>query len=177
MSDSRPEVWLRGPVPGVHPLLQPVAHALLQAREELDGLMPGFPDSLLWTRPQGAASVGFHLQHLRGILDRLFTYARGDALSPAQLAYLASEGTPPDPTTRASDLIREFDQAVQTSLTELKEVDPATLTDGRNVGRAQFPSTRLGLYMHAAEHTMRHIGQLLVTVRVQQPGDGKAEDG
>ena len=34
------------------------------------------------------------------------------------------------------------------------------------VGRAQLPSTVLGLFVHAAEHTQRHVGQLLVTVRV-----------
>jgi uncharacterized damage-inducible protein DinB len=34
------------------------------------------------------------------------------------------------------------------------------------VGRKQTPSTVVGLLFHAAEHTMRHTGQLLVTVRV-----------
>ena len=28
-----PEYWLRGPVPGIDPILMPVAHALLQANE------------------------------------------------------------------------------------------------------------------------------------------------
>ena len=80
-----PEVWLRGPLPDVPPLLQPVAHALMQAREEVAALMDGFPDELLWKRPVNrnaesrnaglVASVGFHLQHLTGVLDRLFTYA------------------------------------------------------------------------------------------------------
>jgi uncharacterized damage-inducible protein DinB len=36
----------------------------------------------------------------------------------------------------------------------------------RFVGRAKLPSTVLGLLVHAAEHTMRHTGQLLVTVQV-----------
>jgi hypothetical protein len=34
-----------------------------------------FPTKLLWERPANVASVGFHLQHLAGVLDRLFTYA------------------------------------------------------------------------------------------------------
>lgn len=67
------------------PLLQPVAHALLQAREEVEALMLDFPEALLWERPAGVASVGFHLQHLTGVLDRLLTYARGEALSQGQL--------------------------------------------------------------------------------------------
>jgi len=48
-----PEVWLRGPLPTIPPLLQPVAHALLQAREEVMERMDGFPEELLWERPEG----------------------------------------------------------------------------------------------------------------------------
>src|ERR1700733_13042786 len=90
-----PEVWLRGPLPGMPALLQPVAHALLQAREEVIALMQGFPEEHLWARPAGVASPGFHLQHLAGVLDRLFTYAAGQALNGEQLAALAAEGKPP----------------------------------------------------------------------------------
>ena len=86
------EVWLRGPVAGVPPMLQPVAHALLQAREEVTAALADFPDALLWERPAGAASVGFHLQHLAGVLERLFSYARGEALSEVQLTALGEEG-------------------------------------------------------------------------------------
>jgi hypothetical protein len=35
----------------------------------------------------------------------------------------------------------------------------------RSVGRAQLPSTVTGCLFHAAEHTKRHLGQLLVTVQ------------
>ena len=73
MTDNLPEVWLRGPVPGVPPPLQPVAHALLQAREEIEAMMQGFPEHKLWERPAGVASVGFHLQHFSGVLSRLFS--------------------------------------------------------------------------------------------------------
>src|ERR1700754_317647 len=88
------EFWLRGPIPGIPPLLQPAAHALLQAREEVNALMTGFPQERLWDRPAGVASPGFHLRHLTGVLDRLFTYARGSTLSAEQLEYLAGEGKP-----------------------------------------------------------------------------------
>src|SRR5690242_9111353 len=99
-----PEVWLRGPLPLVPPLLQPVAHALLQAREEVMALMEGFPEDLLWERPGGVASPGFHLQHLSGVLDRLFTYAKGRSLDRDQLAALAVEGSR-QPETSLSDLL------------------------------------------------------------------------
>src|SRR5207253_992178 len=87
-------VWQRGPVENIPALLQPVAHALLQAKEEVSEIVKGFPDSHLWQKPAGVASVGFHLQHLTGVLDRLFTYARGEALQAEQLKALAEEGKP-----------------------------------------------------------------------------------
>ena len=88
------EYWLRGPVSGIPALLQPAAHALLQAREEVNLLMDGFAPEKLWARPAGVAAVGFHLRHLTGVLDRLLTYARGEALDPGQLNYLAGEEAP-----------------------------------------------------------------------------------
>src|ERR1700742_1748879 len=93
---NKPEVWLRGPLEGIPPLLQPVAHALLQAREEVNAMMANFPEIFLWVKPGGMASPAFHLQHLTGILDRLFTYARGESLDTSQLTYLANEGKEPE---------------------------------------------------------------------------------
>jgi len=164
---STPEVWLRGPLPDVPGLLQPVAHALLQAREEVEALMSDFDETLLWTRPGGVASTGFHLRHLAGVLDRLFTYARGEQLSAAQLAYLEAESHP-DPGARSLDLISAFRNQVDRALAELRRVDEQTLTEARVVGRGKLPSTVLGLFVHSAEHVQRHVGQLLVTVRLQR---------
>lgn len=164
------EVWLRGPLPDMPPLLQPVAHALMQAREEVTALLNHFPEHLLWERPATVASVGFHLQHLTGVLDRLFTYARHEMLSAGQLTALASEGNPNHPGTPVSvqELVRQFCAQVDQALDQLRRTDEATLTDTRGVGRAQLPSTVIGLLTHAAEHTMRHVGQLSVTVRIVQ---------
>jgi uncharacterized damage-inducible protein DinB len=167
MTESLPEVWLRGPVPGIPALLQPVAHALLQAREEIAGVMTGFPADLLWTRPGGVASVGFHLQHLSGVVDRLFTYARGEQLSNAQRAALALETEPGDARPDIDHLLERFRLQVDAALQQLERTDPAELTQPREVGRARLPSTVLGLLVHAAEHTQRHAGQLLVTARIQ----------
>src|SRR5579884_2421562 len=84
VEEQVPEVWLRGPLPDIPSLLQPVAHAILQAQEEVSAEMKDFPEKLLWERPAGVASVGFHLQHLTGVLDRLFTYASGESLNEEQ---------------------------------------------------------------------------------------------
>jgi uncharacterized damage-inducible protein DinB len=160
-----PEHWLRGAVPAISPFLQPVAHALLQAKDEVTNLLEDFPDSLLWERPGGTASPGFHLQHLAGVLDRLFTYAEGRQLSPEQLTLLKAEGVAVEGLTTAQ-LVAQFRQQVDQSLEKLTEIAEDRLTDARGVGRAQLPSTVLGLLFHAAEHTMRHTGQLLVTVKI-----------
>jgi uncharacterized damage-inducible protein DinB len=162
------EVWLRGPLPDMPALLQPVAHALLQAREEVNALLVDFPEQLLWEKPAGVASPGFHLQHLTGVLDRLFTYARGMALQEEQLQALAAEGKPAGTGTTARQLVEAFNAQVDRALDQLRATDISQLTQVRTVGRAQLPSTLLGLYVHAAEHTTRHLGQLLVTVRVLQ---------
>ena len=160
-----PEYWLRGPLPAISPYLQPVAHALLQAKEEVNALMKDFPGELLWQQLAGLASPGFHLQHLSGVLERLFTYAKGEMLSTEQLQALKEEGVPNNALT-ADKLLNIFNEQVDQSLEQLKGTEEKTLIDFRAVGRAQLPSTVLGLLTHAAEHTMRHVGQLLVTVRV-----------
>ena len=164
---------MRGPVAGVPLLLQPVAHALLQAGEEIKELMEGFPEELLWKRPSGMASAGFHLQHLAGVADRLFTYAGGHALNDQQLAALASEKQP-NSSINVVLLVQLFNQQVERCIAQLKETDDQTLTDTRGVGRNQLPATVIGLLFHTAEHVQRHVGQLLVTVRVleksHQPG-------
>jgi uncharacterized damage-inducible protein DinB len=177
MTDSRPEAWLRGPVADVPALLQPVAHALLQAADEVQALAEGITTDMLWARPHGVASAGFHLQHMRGVVDRLFTYARGKPLSAQQKAELVAEGVRPAPDADADALVTAFRDQVQQALAQLRATDENTLVEHRAVGRKQLPSTVHGLLFHAAEHVQRHLGQLLVTVRVQQaeasPPDGR----
>src|ERR1700743_2757619 len=138
------EFWLRGPLPGIPGLLQPVAHALLQAREEVNILMALFPDALLWERPAGVASPGFHLQHLAGVLDRLLTYARAQALDHSQLKDLANEGSPVEGQSTVAELLNRFNIQIDKALEQISQTAVATLTDVRHVGRARFPSTVVG---------------------------------
>src|SRR5690349_10536486 len=112
MKTSKPEVWQRGPLPGIPALLQPVAHALLQASEEVSEMMESFPSELLWERPANMASPGFHLQHLAGVLDRVFTYARNEGLNAWQFEYLAAEGKDSEPSYQTTDLVSSFDKQV-----------------------------------------------------------------
>lgn len=162
---KQPEVWLRGPLTGIPALVQPVAHALLQAKEEIHELMNDFPVELLWQRPAGIASPAFHLQHITGVLSRLFTYAAGQPLTSQQLDYLKTEGVQTAGIT-IPHLLNQLDAEITSCLDILSSIDEARLTEPRGVGRMQLPSTVLGLLFHAAEHTMRHTGQLHVTVKV-----------
>lgn len=164
MAQSHAEVWLRGPVAGIPALLQPVAHALLQAREEVNEIMKGFPQNLLWERPAGLASPAFHLQHLTGVLDRLFTYALNQPLTEEQLASLAQEGKPAD--IRVAALVNAFNRQVDIALKQLFTTHEQSLPEPRGVGRGKLPSTVIGLLVHAAERTQRHVGQLLVTAKI-----------
>jgi uncharacterized damage-inducible protein DinB len=158
------EVWMRGPIAGLIPMLQPVAHAILQAREEVNSMMVDFPDELIWGKPAGVASVAFHLQHLSGVLDRLFTYANNQILNEDQLELLALESDNTQFLTVKS-LLTRFNNQVNKTLTQLKNIEEKTLLEPRGIGRKQIPTNQLGLLFHAAEHTQRHVGQLLVTIK------------
>ena len=165
MANLQPEFWLCGPIDDIPPLLQPVAHALLQARVEVNAALNHFHESRLWQKPVGAASVGFHLQHLSGVLDRLFTYAKGEQLNQGQLEYLKAEGKE-NADLRLSALLNNFSEQVDKAILQLKNTPENSLLDKRGVGRKLIPSNVLGLLFHAAEHTQRHTGQLLVTAKV-----------
>ena len=147
-------------------MLQPVAHSLLQCREEVEAHVPSLTPERLFARPAGAASIGYHVRHAIGSLDRLFTYARGEGLSAAQLATLKSEGESDSDQHAAAKLVSAFSGAVERALAQLRATDERNLLDARTVGRAQLPSTVIGLLFHAAEHTQRHIGQMVTTVKV-----------
>src|SRR5688500_18162049 len=116
------EVWLRGPLPDHPPLLQPVAHSLLQSREEVASLLRGVSTAELWLRPAAAAAAGYHVLHAAGSLDRLFSYARGEALTDLQREALAMEAAAtrgeasPDP----AELHALFDAHVDATTPELR---------------------------------------------------------
>jgi len=162
---STSEAWLRGPIDGIAPHLLPVAHALIAAREDVAALAPSVPPDVLWARPGGAASAGFHLLHLAGALDRLFTYARGEMLSDDQKTAARAEAQDQS-SMDGQALSAAVSAQVERAMTQLRATDPATLLDERKIGRAGLPSTVLGCLFHGAEHTTRHAGQFISTVKI-----------
>ena len=168
MTTVPPEVWLRGPINGIQPLLQPAAHTLLQVGEDVLPIVQDLTPVLLWARPGGAASIGFHLTHLPGSLDRLLTYSRAESLTPEQLAALAAERTVHDDRPDLAAVLARFAAGLEAAIGYLRTVPSDSLLLPREVGRKRLPSTTLGLIFHAAEHSARHAGQIVTLTRVMQ---------
>ncbi len=166
----QPEAWLRGPVEGFEPLLMPAVHALLQAREDIEGLVVSVPAEHVWERPGGSASIGFHVRHLGGALDRLLTYARGEMLSDAQKAAARAEGDPGQPAEPLGEAAAGAYASIERALEQLRATSQADLLEPKKVGRAGLPSTTLGLIFHAAEHCTRHAGQAISTAKILSGG-------
>jgi uncharacterized damage-inducible protein DinB len=161
---TEPEFWMRGiRVEGISAALQPVAHALLQVQEDMERTVAGMTVEELWARPGGAASAGFHLRHLAGSLDRLTTYARGEALSDAQFAALRAEAEPGATAEELLDLVRG---TIRRALDQLRATSKDALDEPRGVGRAGLPSSVRGLLYHAGEHSSRHAGQVITTAKI-----------
>ena len=160
------EAWQRGPIDRVPPLLMPAAHALIHAREDAERALRGLSTDQIWQRPGGGASVGFHVRHLGGALDRLLTYARAEQLTGEQRRRIAAEGDPGTPPAGAPELLAELGAAIEGALDQIRATEESTLLDPRGIGRQQIPTTVIGLIFHAAEHAARHAGQALTTARI-----------
>lgn len=164
------EAWLSGKIENVAPVLMPAAHALVQAARDIEKAVEDLSDAQLWTKPCGAASVGFHLLHVAGSIDRLLTYARGRSLSEAQFAELAAENErqrPETPQTLAARAIGRIENAIL----EIKQTPPESLFEERTVGRKRLPTNVFGLLFHIAEHTQRHVGQIVTTAKIARGAD------
>lgn len=163
---SHVEPWLRGPLPGIPTLLQPAAHAFVLAKEDIDAAVAGLSIDQLWASPGGAAPIGFHLTHLAGSTGRLLAYARGEALTEGQKAFLARERSITTLRPALEDMLEDWHAAVESALAQLAVTGEDTLSQPRTIGRAQLPTTVMGATFHAAEHAARHAGQVVTTAKL-----------
>lgn len=163
MPDSLPEAWLRGPLRDVHPMLAPALYGFGQAREDLARHTTGLTDRQVWVRPHGLAPLGFHLRHIAGSVDRLTSYLEGRALDEKQLAALRAEM---EPGASLAELLAEVNHALRRAENAIRAIDPATLAEPRVVGRQRLPTTVIGLAVHIAEHTQRHLGQAIAAAKL-----------
>jgi uncharacterized damage-inducible protein DinB len=161
-SNQQPEPWLRGPVPQVHPLVMPVFFSFAQVREDLVKHTAGLSREQVWQKI-GKASLGFHLKHLAGSVDRLTTYLTGSPLSKEQLRFLREEA---EGTEEIQELLQVVSEALTASEEKLRSVDPDSLYEKRTVGRKELPTSVIGLLVHIAEHTQRHLGQAITLSQI-----------
>ncbi len=177
MTSPLPEPWLRGPLPGIPAPLQPAAHALVMAREDVVKALDGLTAEDLWRQPSGITPLGFHLAHLAGSTDRLLTYARGETLSAAQRDTLARERRLLNDRPSLQELSEAWQRTVDAALAQFSATPEHTLSDPRAVGRAQLPSTVFGLLFHAAEHAARHTGQIVTAAQAVRHASGRSTTG
>jgi uncharacterized damage-inducible protein DinB len=144
----------------------PVAHALLQSKHDLREATADLTPEQLAQRLNGAASLAFHLRHIAGSTDRLLTYARGGELTTQQREDLAAEKAETIRPMSAQELLHLVETTVERALQTLGEIPESSLLEPRPVGRAQRPSTVLGLLYHAGEHAQRHTGQVIATAKI-----------
>jgi hypothetical protein len=157
------EPWLRGPINGVPTVLAPVLYAFTQAREDLAEHTSGLTVEQIWARPLGLAPVGFQLRHIAGSVDRLVSYLMGQPLDEAQMAALRTEM---EPGQSREELLAGVDRALAGAEARIRSIDPASLTEPRVVGRMRLPTTVIGLLVHIAEHTQRHVGQAISAAKL-----------
>jgi uncharacterized damage-inducible protein DinB len=164
------EPWLRRTLLDVEPVRRAVLHALELAAEDGERWAAGLDDAAMFARPHGLPHVAFQLRHIVRSLDRLLTYAEGRPLSQEQLEALYSESS--DGT--AAEVLAEFRAAIARAMERVLAIQPSSFAEPRGVGRQRLPATVAGLLIHCAEHTQRHVGQMVTTVKVVQSQTGLA---
>ena len=179
---SRLEPWLRGTLTEVEPVRRAVLHALELAGEDVARWAEGLSDTEMFARPVGLPSVAFQLRHIVRSLDRLLTYAergvlasvelRGDELRVLSEAQMTALRTEMDVGT-AAEVLQEFREGLRSAMERVRAFGPEQFAEVRGVGRKQLPTTVVGLLIHCAEHTQRHVGQMVTTVKVVRGGPSR----
>jgi hypothetical protein len=140
----------------------PLFFSYAQVREDLQKHTADLPDNQIWKSLAGN-SLGFQLKHIPGSVDRIATYLLGQQLTAAQLDFLKWELHPPPGTL--SELLALVEQNLDKSQNQLHTLHPQSLYHPRTVGRRALPTTVIGLIVHLAEHTQRHLGQAITIAK------------
>lgn len=167
------EPWMRGTHGELDGVQRAVVHALEQAAEDGERWAAGLTTEEMHARPAGLASVAFHLRHIVRSLDRLLCYAEDRVLDQRQLTALTTEM---EPGQAAEGVMREFREGVTKAAERVRAFEPERYGEARGIGRARLPTTVVGLLIHCAEHTQRHVGQMVTTAKVVRAA-GRQEVG
>jgi uncharacterized damage-inducible protein DinB len=156
------EPWMRGTHAELDPLRRAVLHALELAAEDAERWAAGLSDADVFASVDGLPPIAFHLRHMVRSLDRLLTYAEGRMLGEEQLAALTTEMAP----ATAGDVMAEFRDGMAKAIVRVTAFRESEYAELRGIGRRQLPTTVAGLLIHCAEHTQRHVGQMITTAKV-----------
>ena len=162
MQQTQPEPWLRNTRTDIDPVRRAVIHALDLAAEDATHYTIDLTRDQLFARPVDLPPIAFHLRHIARSLDRLLTYAEGRQLNADQLAALKAEL---DPDTTADPRL-ELRAALNRSVDRIRVLPPDNFADLRSVGRRHLPTTVGSLLVHCADHTQRHVGQIVTTAKL-----------
>jgi uncharacterized damage-inducible protein DinB len=165
MADNRAAVepWMRGTHEEVPAVLRAVIHTLESAREDVERWCAHLTDEEWNLRPQELAPAAFHVRHIARSIDRLLTYAEGEQLSGGQLELMKTEL---EQRAKGSEVLREFEAALGRAETRIRAFAGSDLETRRTLGRKALPTTVGGLLVHVADHTSRHVGQLVATAKL-----------
>ncbi len=157
------EPWLRGTHADVPAVGRAVLHAFDLALDDLTKWTEGLTDADVHAHPLGLPPVGFHLRHIARSADRLLSYAEGSQLSPDQLTALRGEQAGEE---SLAALLAEVEVSFSHAADRVRALAAAKFETFRGVGRKQLPTSIGGALIHVADHTQRHVGQVVTTAKV-----------
>ena len=157
------EPWLRGTHAEVPAVGRAVLHAFDLALDDLTKWTEGLTDAEVHSQPFGLPSLAFHLRHIARSTDRLLSYAEGNQLSSEQLTALKAEQTGDEPL---AVLLSEVEVSFSNAADRVRVLATANPDTFRGVGRKQLPTSIGGALVHVADHTQRHVGQVVTTAKV-----------
>ena len=157
------EPWLRGTYQDVPAVGRAVLHALDLALDDITKWTEGLTDAEVQAQPLGLPSVAFHLRHIARSTDRILTYAEGGQLTGEQLTALKAEQTGEE---TLAELLGEVEASFANAAGRVRTLAGADFNLFRGVGRKQLPTSIGGALIHVADHTQRHVGQVVTTAKV-----------
>ena len=157
------EPWMSGSHSDVPAAGRAVLHALELALDDLTKWTTGIMDEEIHAHPLGLPSVAFHLKHIARSMDRILSYAEGSQLSAEQLAVLKTEQTGDE---NLATLLAEVEASFSNAAERVRVLATADFETFRGIGRKQLPASLGGALIHVADHTQRHVGQVVTTAKV-----------
>ena len=72
----------------------------------------------------------------------------------------------------ADEVREEFRAGLVRAMERVRAFAPEVYAAPRGIGRKRLPTTVAGLLLHCAEHTQRHVGQMVTTAKLVRREEG-----